>query len=76
MPPSIEPRATGHIIEQIEMVKRILENGYGYVNNGSVYFDTLKLVDENGKYGMLSGRKVEELIAETRDNLKKQDLKE
>ncbi|MGA1544596.1 MAG: cysteine--tRNA ligase [Saprospiraceae bacterium] len=75
LPPSIEPRATGHIIEQIEMVKRILENGYGYVNNGSVYFDTLKLVDENGKYGMLSGRKVEELIAETRDNLKKQDEK-
>ncbi len=75
LPPSIEPRATGHIIEQIEMVKRILENGYGYEKNGSVYFDTLKLVNENGKYGMLSGRKVEELIAETRDNLKNQDEK-
>jgi cysteinyl-tRNA synthetase len=75
LPPSIEPRATGHIIEQIEMVKRILENGYAYEENGSVYFDTQKLVNDNGKYGILSGRKVEELIAETRDNLKKQEEK-
>lgn len=75
LPPSIEPRATGHIIEQIEMVKRILENGYAYEENGSVYFDTQKLVNEDGKYGILSGRKVEELIAETRENLKKQEEK-
>lgn len=75
LPPSIEPRATGHIIEQIEMVKRILKNGYAYEENGSVYFDTQKLVNDDGKYGILSGRKVEELLAETRDNLKKQDEK-
>ncbi len=75
LPPSIEPRATGHIIEQIEMVKRILENGYAYEENGSVYFNTQKLVNEDGKYGILSGRKVEELIAETRENLKKQEEK-
>ena len=76
LPPSIEPRATGHIIEQIEMVQAILENGYAYVENGSVYFDTAKLIDsQKGVYGQLSGRKPEELLAETRENLKKQDEK-
>jgi cysteinyl-tRNA synthetase len=73
--PSIEPRATGHILEQIEMVQAILDNGYGYVANGSVYFDTAKLVESRkGVYGQLSGRKPEELLTETRD-LKKQDEK-
>mgnify|MGYP001369171656 CR=1 FL=1 len=73
--PSIEPRASGHIIEQIEMVQAILDNGYGYIKNGSVYFDTLKFAKEKGVYGQLSGRVVEELIAESRDNLKNQDEK-
>jgi cysteinyl-tRNA synthetase len=73
--PSIEPRATGHIPEQIEMVQDILDNGYAYEANGSVYFDTLKFAKEKGLYGNLSGRKIDELIAESRDNLKKQDEK-
>ena len=72
--PSIEPRATGHILEQIEMVEEILKNGYGYEMNGSVYFDTNKLLRESDVYGKLSGRKVEELLVETRD-LKNQEEK-
>ncbi|MCH8535445.1 MAG: cysteine--tRNA ligase [Flavobacteriaceae bacterium] len=65
-PPSIEPTATGHIVEQIEIVKSIIDQGLAYVSNGSVYFDVLKY-NETEKYGILSGRKVEELIANTRD---------
>jgi cysteinyl-tRNA synthetase len=72
--PSIEPRATGHILEQIEMVQEIINRGYGYVANGSVYFDTNKLLKETDVYGKLSGRKVEDLLVETRD-LKNQDEK-
>jgi cysteinyl-tRNA synthetase len=72
--PSIEPRATGHILEQIEMVEDIIKNGYGYEANGSVYFDTNKLLRETDVYGKLSGRKVEELLVETRD-LKNQEEK-
>lgn len=75
LPPSIEPRATGHIPEQIEMVQDILKNGYGYEANGSVYFDTLKFIEKTGIYGGLSGRNVEELVAESRDNLKNQSEK-
>ena len=60
--PSIEPRATGHIMEQIDMVKKIIENGFAYVANGSVYFDVLKY-NEAHDYGELSGRKLEDLIA-------------
>ncbi|HQV75536.1 MAG TPA: cysteine--tRNA ligase [Flavobacteriales bacterium] len=66
LPPSIEPTATGHLIEQIEMVKRILATGLAYEVNGSVYFDVLKYSSTN-KYGELSGRKTEDLIANTRD---------
>lgn len=73
--PSIEPRATGHIIEQIELVQSILDNGYAYVVNGSVYFDSIKFAKETGEYGKLSGRVIEELLAESRDNLKNQDEK-
>ena len=73
--PSIEPRATGHIIEQIEMVQSIIDNGYGYVENGSVYFDTIKFSKETGEYGKLSGRILEDLLTETRDNLKNQSEK-
>lgn len=72
--PSIEPRATGHILEQIEMVQKIIDNGYGYIINGSVYFDTRKFAEDKEVYGQLSGRKLEDLLAETRD-LKKQDEK-
>jgi cysteinyl-tRNA synthetase len=75
IPPSIEPLASGHIIDQIDMVKRILENGYAYESNGSVYFDTVKYAAETKMYGKLSGRKIEDLIAESRDDLKKQDEK-
>jgi len=76
LPPSIEPRATGHIIEQIEMVQAILDNGYGYIKNGSVYFDVQKFINEKDLYGKLSGRVVEDLLSLTRDNLKNQDEKE
>jgi len=65
--PSIEPRATGHLIEQIEMVRTILDRGYAYEVNGSVYFDTARLLREENLYGQLSGRKVEDLLVETRD---------
>jgi len=73
--PSIEPRATGHILEQIEMVQEIIKNGYGYEKNGSVYFDTVKFAEKTGEYGKLSGRVIDELLAESRDNLKNQDEK-
>lgn len=63
--PSIEPTATGHIIEQIGMVQRILENGYAYEVNGSVYFDVKKYAETND-YGALSGRKIDELESNTR----------
>jgi cysteinyl-tRNA synthetase len=64
--PSIEPTATGHIIEQIEMIRTIITNGYAYEVNGSVYFDVNKY-NEQFPYGELSGRKIEDLIAGTRD---------
>lgn len=66
--PDIEPSATGHIIEQIELVKKIISNGYGYKVNGSVYFDVKKYA-EKFNYGELSGRKLDELLEQTRDNL-------
>ncbi|MBT8218555.1 MAG: class I tRNA ligase family protein, partial [Bacteroidia bacterium] len=59
--PSIEPHATGHIIEQIQMVKDILDNDLAYEVNGSVYFDTQKFSEKHkGQYGQLSGRKLED----------------
>jgi cysteinyl-tRNA synthetase len=66
LPPSIEPTATGHIIEQIEMVKTILDKGFAYEVNGSVYFDVEKYAQSNN-YGKLSGRKLDDLISNTRD---------
>ncbi|MBL7964211.1 MAG: cysteine--tRNA ligase [Flavobacteriales bacterium] len=66
LPPSIEPTATGHLIEQIEMVKRILASGYGYEANGSVYFDVPSFAEKH-PYGELSGRKIDELLTNTRD---------
>ena len=65
LPPSIEPTATGHIIEQIEIIKQIIEKGFAYEFKGSVYFDVLKYNQENN-YGILSGRKIEDLIHNTR----------
>ncbi len=61
-PVSIEPRASGHIIEQIEMIEKLIENGLAYESNGSVYFDVINY-SKNGNYGQLSGRKIEDLIA-------------
>ena len=65
LPPSIEPTATGHIIEQIEIIKGIIAAGYAYEVNDSVYFDVLKFNEDN-HYGKLSGRKIEDLIHNTR----------
>ncbi len=64
--PSIEPRASGHIIEQIEMIKEIHQKGFAYESNGSVYFDVEKY-NQLHKYGILSGRVIEDMIANTRD---------
>ena len=66
LPPSIEPTATGHIIEQIEIVKKIIESGIGYEVNGSVYFDVVKF-NETNHYGKLSGRNIEDMLANTRE---------
>ena len=65
LPPSIEPQASGHIIEQIEYIKRILDAGYAYESEGSVYFDVPKFNRDFG-YGKLSGRNIDELLATTR----------
>lgn len=64
-PPSIEPRASGHIIEQINLVKNILDKGYAYISNGSVYFD-VNAYNKDHNYGVLSGRNLEEMNANTR----------
>ncbi len=64
--PSIEPHASGHIIEQIALVERILEAGYAYVSNGSVYFD-VAAYDRKHRYGRLSGRNLEDIVLNTRE---------
>ena len=66
LPPSIEPHASGHIIEQIEYIKKILEAGYAYESNGSVYFDVPKF-NKDYNYGKLSGRNIDELLNTTRE---------
>lgn len=73
LPPSIEPQASGHIIEQIEMVRNILAKGFAYETNGSLYFDVEKY-NQSHPYGILSGRKIEDLMANTRE-LEGQDEK-
>lgn len=73
LPPSIEPSATGHIVEQIEITKKLLSKGLAYESNGSVYFNVRKYNEEN-HYGILSGRNIEELIESGRD-LDNQDEK-
>ncbi|MDO4218066.1 MAG: cysteine--tRNA ligase [Bacteroidales bacterium] len=65
--PSIEPHASGHILEQIELVQKILDAGYAYVSNGSVYFDVRKYHEDTHKYGQLSGRVIDEMLSTTRD---------
>lgn len=72
--PSIEPRATGHIPEQIEAIEQIIENGYAYEINGSVYFDT-QAYNKDFEYGKLSGRDLDNILAESRDNLEGQGEK-
>ncbi len=66
LPPSIEPTATGHIIEQIELIKNIIDNGFAYEINGSVYFDVHKF-NETNDYGKLSKRKLDDLVHNTRE---------
>jgi len=66
LPPSIEPHATGHIIEQQQLVQQILDNGYAYESNGSVYFDTEKY-NKDHKYGILSGRNLDDVINASRE---------
>lgn len=66
LPPSIEPTATGHIIEQIEIIKSIIDNGYAYEANGSVYFDVVKF-NKTHNYGKLSGRNIEDMLHNSRD---------
>ncbi|WP_413513009.1 cysteine--tRNA ligase [Myroides odoratus] len=66
LPPSIEPTATGHIIEQIAIIQGIMDNGFAYEVNGSVYFDVEKYNTQH-HYGILSGRKIEDLLSNTRD---------
>ena len=66
LPPSIEPHATGHIIEQEELVKEIMANGYAYESNGSIYFDVTKY-DKDHKYGRLSGRNLTDMINNSRE---------
>lgn len=65
--PSIQPTASGHVIEQIEIVKKILDAGYAYISNGSVYFDIIKYQNDTHKYGILSNRVLEDMLATTRE---------
>ena len=67
LPPTIEPTATGHIVEQIELTKDLIEKGFAYESNGSVYFDVLEYNRRGLNYGELSKRNIEELFANTRD---------
>lgn len=67
MRPNIQPTATGHIMEQIDIVKILLEKAYAYVSNGSVYFDVNKYNNDTHKYGILSNRVIDEMIANTRE---------
>ncbi|HEV7378907.1 MAG TPA: cysteine--tRNA ligase, partial [Dyadobacter sp.] len=67
LPPSIEPTATGHLIEQIEAVQALIDKGLAYESNGSVYFDINKYQAAGNDYGKLSGRIIEDLLNETRE---------
>lgn len=65
--PSIEPHASGHIMEQIELIQKILDAGYAYVSNGSVYFNVRKYSEDTHQYGKLSGRVIDEMLSTTRE---------
>lgn len=67
LPPNIEPTATGHILEQIEITQRLIETGFAYESNGSVYFDVLEYNKRGLNYGELSNRNIDELLVNTRD---------
>lgn len=67
LPPTIEPTATGHILEQIELTQKLIDNGLAYESNGSVYFDVLAYNEKGLNYGELSNRNIDELFANTRD---------
>jgi len=67
LPPTIEPTATGHILEQIELTQKLIDKGFAYESNGSVYFDVLEYNKRGMNYGELSNRNIEELFAQTRD---------
>ena len=67
LPPNIEPTATGHIVEQIELTQKLIDTGFAYESNGSVYFDVLEYNARGLNYGELSKRNIEELFANTRD---------
>ncbi|POS02900.1 cysteinyl-tRNA synthetase [Flavobacterium croceum DSM 17960] len=67
LPPTIEPTATGHILEQIELTQKLIDLGFAYVSNGSVYFDVFAYNSKGMNYGALSNRNIEELFANTRD---------
>lgn len=67
LPPNIEPTATGHILEQIELTQKLIDEGFAYESNGSVYFDVLEYNKRGLNYGELNNRNVEELLANTRD---------
>ena len=75
LPPDIEPQASGHIIEQIQVIEEIIANGLGYEVNGSVYFDVPKYNAEGQRYGKLSNRSIEDQLAGTRANLEGQSEK-
>lgn len=67
LPPTIEPTATGHILEQIELTEKLISKGFAYVSNGSVYFDVFAYNEKGLQYGELSNRNIDELFANTRD---------
>lgn len=67
LPPTIEPTATGHILEQIELAQQLIDDGFAYEKNGSVYFDVVAYNNKGLNYGELSRRNIEELMANTRD---------
>lgn len=67
LPPSIEPSATGHMVEQIEAAQELIGRGLAYESNGSVYFDIARYNEQGGNYGRLSGRILEDLLTETRE---------
>ena len=75
LPPDIEPQASGHIIEQIQVIEEIIGNGLGYEVNGSVYFDVPRYNEEGKRYGKLSNRSIEDQLAGTRANLEGQSEK-